>query len=83
MVLGASSDLMAVGARDVGRAVAFPATSRWAGSTTLGRRAPRATIRQPRTRISQELVRLLLALLAGGSGVGIILPTTLAVWESA
>ena len=47
-------------------------------SAVAGRcRPPLTTIRQPLSRISREMVRLLLAMIDGDSPAGMILPTAL------
>jgi DNA-binding LacI/PurR family transcriptional regulator len=84
-----ASDLMAAGAltalRRAGRSV--PGDVLVGGfddskiATTT--QPPLTTIRQPYNRISHEMVRLLLALLAGESTAAVILPTELVVRDSA
>ncbi|BAJ26157.1 hypothetical protein KSE_03090 [Kitasatospora setae KM-6054] len=84
-----ASDLMADGALSVlehaGRGV--PADVAVGGfddsPVAAGTRPPLATIRQPWDRISAEMVRLLLARIAGEDAPTVILPTELVVRRSA
>ncbi|GII77150.1 LacI family transcriptional regulator [Sphaerisporangium rufum] len=87
-----ASDLMAAGAlaalRDQGRRV--PQDVAVGGfddsPVAVSTHPPLTTIRQPLTRVAEETVRLLLALIDGGAGPGagpVILPTELVVRASA
>ncbi|WP_405011142.1 LacI family DNA-binding transcriptional regulator [Kitasatospora sp. NBC_01539] len=84
-----ASDLMADGALDAlqrsGRRV--PEDVAVGGfddsAVALGARPPLTTIRQPWDRISDSMVRLLLAQIAGEEPASVILPTELVVRESA
>lgn len=84
-----ASDLMAAGALDVlhetGRRVPEDVALGGFDDSTVAERCrpPLTTVRQPWSRISKEMVRLLMEMIGGGTAAGMTLPTTLVERDSA